>query len=395
MYKSTYLAVRIHTGEEALRIQPEGNADTLLWLIDVYDIGENEQCAAAVKKLIMNKYHELHERVPGILPRWTKGMMAWVTYLNALTPCYEYDEDWVRENHFMIEKEPENWSVETMLTALDAIAIRWKHAYTLDVAKLQQYLHCIWSCAKKWTMHLHPHVDRGLHEKDMMKIHPQTVLACMSRFFWFNKTMTLYHKYERIEKSVPCNPFFKHELRHFVLRKFRDQLLSSLWDHLSNYGDLEIASHDQLGERMSTYSVLYKRHPVCLLQRAQKSILYDEPAVVREKFQNVTDIKLIQMYFQNNFKVDFIKYFICFERNHCKHEQAVRESAVPILLESFRKYSVVYKGRAYGFGTIAEVFPVWLTFAEKPHGLDLTDLKDKFFGESAVSAQGSIYELSV
>ena len=84
MYKSTYLAVRIHTEEEAMRIEPEGNADTLLWLIDVYDLGQSETCAKAVKKLILSKYHELYEQVPGILQRWTKGMMAWVTYLNCL-----------------------------------------------------------------------------------------------------------------------------------------------------------------------------------------------------------------------------------------------------------------------------------------------------------------------
>lgn len=395
MYKSTYLAVRIHTEDEALNFQPEGNADIMLWLIDVYDIGQSEKCAKAVRNLILDKYHELHETVPGLLPRWTKGMMAWVTYLNALVPCYDYDEQWVIDNHFMIEKNPENWSVETMLTALDAIALRWKSAYTLNVPKLQKYLHCIWSCAKKWTMHLHPQVDRGLYEKDMMKIHPQSVLACMSRFFWFNKTLHLHHTYVRQDMSVPSNPFFETELRHFVLRKFRDQLLDSLWDHVTNYGDHEIATHDQLGERMSTYSVLYKRHPVCLLQRAQHSILYDDPNVVRGKFQNVTDLKLIQMYFQNNFKVDFLKFFVCFERNHCKHEEAVRESTVPLLVESFRKYSVVHKGEAYGFGTVEEVFPIWLKFAEKPYGIDLTDLRQKFFSSSSASAQSTIYELSV
>ena len=116
MYKSTYLAVRIHTEDEALRIQPDGDTDTFLWLIDVYDLGQSAKCAKAVGRLILDKYHKLHERVPGMLPRWTKGMMAWTTYLNALVPCYEYDEEWVVRNHFMIERNPEsfvpfiNWS---------------------------------------------------------------------------------------------------------------------------------------------------------------------------------------------------------------------------------------------------------------------------------------------
>lgn len=395
MYKSTYLAVRIHTEDEALRIQPEGDTDTFLWLIDVYDLGQSAKCAKAVARLILDKYHKLHERVPGMLPRWTKGMMAWTTYLNALVPCYEYDEEWVVRNHFMIDRDPASWSVETMMTALDALAIRWNSAYALDRDKLQQYLHCIWSCAKKWTMHLHEKVEPGLHEGDMMKVHPKVVLACLSRFFWFNKTLDMYASYDREQMAVPCNPFFDHELRHFVLRKFRDQLLDSLWDHLSYPGDLEIAAHDQLGDKMSTYSALYKRHPVCLLQRAQKNMLYDEPKEVRRKFQNVTDIKIVQAYFQNNFKMDFAKFFMCYERNHCKHEEAVRESSVPLVVESFRRYSVVHEGKAYGFGTFAEAFPIWLKFAQKPYRIDLTDLKHAFFGEVAASAQSTIYELDV
>ena len=110
MYKSTYLSVRIHTEDEAVDIQPDGDADTFLWLIDVYDLGESAKCAQGVKKLILSKYFELHERVPGMLPRWTKGMMAWITYLNALVPCYTYDESWVIANNLMIAKHPEEWS---------------------------------------------------------------------------------------------------------------------------------------------------------------------------------------------------------------------------------------------------------------------------------------------
>ena len=56
---------------------------------------------------------------------------------------------------------------------------------------------------------------------------------------------------------------------------------------------------------------------------------------------------------------------------------------------------MVHNGKAYGFGTFADVFPVWLKFANKPYRMDLADLKDKFFGESVASAQSTIYELDV
>lgn len=396
MYKSTYLSVRIHTEDEALDIQPDGDADTLLWLIDVYDLGQSEKCANGVKKLILAKYFELHERVPGMLPRWTKGMMAWVTFLNAMVPSYTYDEQWVIENNLMVAKNPENWSVEDMLTTLDAIAMRWKNAHALNRFKLEQYLHCIWSCAKKWTMHLHEDLANGLKEGDMFKIQPKQVMACFARFFWFHKTLEMHDAYDRQPYEVePCENFFQHELRHFVLRKFRDQLLTDTWESIPFYGDKEIAEHDQLGDTISTYSSLYKRHPVCLLQRVQQRVLYDEPADVRKHYQNVTDTKIIQTYFQNNFKVNFKKFFMCTEANHPKHMEAVKSSVVPIIVESFKQYTVVVNGKAYGNGTVAEVFPIWVSLAEKPHGLDISELKQALCRKKTKRRLGTIYELSV
>jgi len=396
MYKSTYLSVRIHTPEEALDITPDTNVDILLWLIDVYDLGQNAVSAQAVQKLIMKHYHTLNERVPGLLPRWTKGMMAWVTFLNALEPSYEFDKDWVVENNMLISPEsPELWSIDDLLTTLDAIAMRWKNAYTLTRVKLQQYLHCLWSVAKRFTMHLHPHIQNGLKEGSLMKIHPKQIMACFSRFYWFNKTLDLYDLYDREEKTVECNPFFKHELRHFILRKFRDELLTDVWNTVPFYGDVEIAGHESLGEGLSTYSCIYKRHPVCILQKIQQRVLYDKPEDVQKVHSTAVNLKIIQTYFANNHKIDFLKFFVCYERNHSKHWQAVKESTVPVIVQSFGKFSVVSNGKAYCHGKIEAVFPVWVQLAEKPHGLDLTELKNKLFGESSSSSSSTIYELEI
>lgn len=395
MYQSTYLAVRVHTEDEALSIEPDNVVDTMLWLIDVYDLGQSSKCAQAVQNLIIKQYHKLHERVPGMLPRWTKGMMAWVTYLHALVPNYHHDEEWVIQNNFMIKKNPEKWSVTDMLTTLDAIAMRWKTAHTLDRTKLLQYLHCIWSCAKKYTMHLHPHIEQGLQEGNLMKIHPKQIMACFSRFYWFNKTLQMFDLYKRKDIEKKANDFFQHELRHFILRKFRDELLTDVWNTVPFYGDREIAGHDSLGENISTYSAIYKRHPVCLLQRVQQRVLYEDPKEVRRQHKNAVDLKIIQTYFQNNHKINFKKFFFCSEINHPKHTRAVKESVVPIIVESFGKYSVVHEGEAYCHGDIEEVFPVWVHFAEKPHGLNISDLKHKLFAQQTTPVQGTIYELSV
>jgi len=60
-----------------MAVEPVETVDRLLWLIDVYDIKTG--CASAVHQLLMSTYHSEQERVPGILPRWTKTMMTWVT----------------------------------------------------------------------------------------------------------------------------------------------------------------------------------------------------------------------------------------------------------------------------------------------------------------------------
>ena len=59
------------------------------------------------------------------------------------------------------------------------------------------------------------------------------------------------------------------------------------------------------------------------------------------------------------------------------------------------KFSVINNGKAYCHGKIEDVFPVWVQLAEKPHGLDLTELKHKLFTEASASAQSTIYELEI
>ena len=127
----------------------------------------------------------------------------------------------------------------------------------------------------------------------------------------------------------------------------------------------------------------------------QQQVLYDNPEEVQKSHGAAVNLKIIQTYFMNNHKIDFKKFFFCSEKNHTKHWQAVKDSIVPVIVESFDKFSVVSNGKAYCHGKIEDVFPVWVTLAEKPHGLDLTELKNKLFGQSSAAAQGSIYELSI
>ena len=64
---------------------------------------------------------------------------------------------------------------------------------------------------------------------------------------------------------------------------------------------------------------------------------------------------------------------------------------------AYVEFLLSYFGKqlAYCHGTVAEVFPVWVHFATKPHGLNIDDLRKRLLEESKTSAQGTIYELSV
>ena len=124
-------------------------------------------------------------------------------------------------------------------------------------------------------------------------------------------------------------------------------------------------------------------------------MLYAEPEEVQKAHSTAVNLKIIQTYFANNHKIDFLKFFVCYERNHAKHWEAVLESTVPVIVQSFGKFSVISSGKAYCHGPIEAVFPVWVQLAEKPHGLDLSELKNKLFGKSSASASSTIYELEI
>ena len=93
--------------------------------------------------------------------------------------------------------------------------------------------------------------------------------------------------------------------------------------------------------------------------------------------------------------MDFVRYFVCFERTHPKHAAAVRASGVPVLVESFGKWSVVCGGEAHGYGPIADVFGLWVDLAVEPHGLDLSDLRHKLNMHAKPTSDNSIYEMPV
>ena len=378
MYKSEYLTVRVVDAADAKEYQPEETVDKMLWLLDVYDLKEG--CFEGAHTFFMLNYHSLYERIPGCMPRWCKTMLAWVVLLQHMTPCFDYDREWAIE-HMIFVEDPNTMGVQGLLTALDALAMQWKRSREWDSNKLDPYLKALWSCARKWTLFMHETMDRGEQQGELWKMKPGDIIACMSRYYWFHQTRDQLSWFERAHVSP--QPHFWDEwiargTRHLVVRKFRSELATMVWDDRLLYGDMEIASHTQIGERMSAYAALYKRHPVCLMQAYQQIVSYGDLDAL-QRFKDVLHMKMIRTYFQNNYQIDFVKYFVCAERDMWKHRDALIGSMVPVIVQQFESFALLYDGKIIAEGDLSVVFPAWVRVAEKPHGIVLTSLREQLF----------------
>lgn len=380
MYKSTYLTVRVHNAAEALIVKPSETVDHMLWLIDVYDIKSG--CASAVHNLLMSTYHAEQERVPGILPRWTKTMFTWVTLLHCLEKTEDSDEalEWAKKNNLLTTES--KWSVDDVLTMLDAIAMRWNEITPCD--ELKTFLNMIWTSCKKWTMNKH-RVSVGEHmEKsgDWYTLKPVSIMSMLARYYWFNQTLAQLEWFPSGKCAMPrayFHNFINKEKRHLKISKFREELSAAVWKRILYWGDKEIATHDQLGDYLSGYSCLYKRRPICLMQKYQRILSYGTYKEICAHFSDILWLQLIRSHFINNYQMDFIKFFVCWEVDQHKHRSALNGIQVPIILERFGSYTVLLDGKVYGHGPISEIFPLWTHLANNPNGCQIEMLKRAMF----------------
>lgn len=390
MYQSTYLTVRVNTVAEAVMVTPTETVDRLLWLIDVHDIGEG--CAPAVHNVLMDTYHDEQERVPGILPRWTRTMLAWVTLLHCRTPFQTLDNThlsaikWGLQHHLLFNTDYAEWTVEDVLDTLDCIAMRWKQLSITN--ELKTLLQMVWNKCRYWTVHQTKHPSQALErvrDSEWYVVKPVSIMAMLSRYYWFNQTMDQLEWFPHHQKQPPphfFSRFIAKEKRHLKIQRFRDALAKEVWERTLFYGDREIAIHDQLGDTVSAYTCLYKRHPICLMQTLQKKIAYGTYDDICACCSDILWLQMIRVHFVNNYRMDFVKFFVCWEIDQHRHHQFLKTSLVPIILERFGKFTVLYNGHTYGNDSIQEIFPLWVHYANKPHGLNLDQLRKGIFAET-------------
>ena len=392
--------MRVHTAEEAAEVRPDETVDTLLWLVDIWDVRIG--CESAVHEQLMQKYHAEQERVPGILPRWTKTMLIWVTLLHCRDPVTlsENSLTWAKSQNLLVSTAaPHSWSIDELLLALDVLAQRWQ--LMVDCVELRSYMAVLWDLARHWTLHRfhkgkwNSSALEPVRDTEWQTIVPKAIMSMLSRYYWFNQTLqqlTWFPQTPYPATSHFFDRFMHQQKRHLKIRKFRDKLSTAVWQSLLLYGDSEIATHDQLGDNLSAYSCLYKRHPICLMQQYQRLLAYGTYEEICEQFADTLWLQMIQAHFVNNYQLDFLKFFVCMEHKQHLHKDALHSMTVPILLQQFGKYTVLHEGATHGIGSVRDVFPTWVALAAtgKPHGIDLTHLSEQLFSEKVLHAAGVI-----
>lgn len=383
-YKSIY---RVHNIEEAVEFDiGKGRTDMLLYFIDLYDVLLSIKSGTVDKpslqqilelrmkctEYLLEHYHELYKPIPGVLLGWTSSLLLFVIILHLIHLQYEgtdiflsdKNKAYIKEHRLRIYTfpEPEEWCLATFVSLMDVIAFRWKKLTPDD--QLKEILEVCWRLAGRFMLQMHSKIVLNVEsfvetiksKPDHARLSEKAMIMCMSRFYWFTSTLNYVRRWRKAPNvfapsvdSTTWAKFIVNEKRHFVTRRFRDGILNVLFDKIILYGDKEIASHNQLGEDVSSMTCLYQRAPAGQLNKLQKSITYDdyEDIIKNAPIKPWVWLVMINQHFQNTYNVKFLSFFFISEEKMHKHLKAVERSTVPLIFYRFNGFDCFFEGRIY------------------------------------------------
>ena len=403
MLKTPYRSIyRVHSIVEALQFDiGKGKTDMLLYFVDVYDVllsvkngsldkpSLNQILELRMKctEYLLEHYHELYKPIPGVLLGWTTSLLLFIIILHLVHLQYEgtsmylteTNKDYIKTHRLRIYTfpEPDEWCLATYITFMDVLAFRWKEL--TPSSQLDEILELCWRLASRFILQMHSKIVLNVEsfiesiksKPDHARLSEKAMIMCMSRFYWFTSTFNYMRRWRKASSvfapaidSTNWATFIVNEKRHFVTRRFRDGILTTLFDKIILYGDKEIASHNQLGEDVSSMTCLYQRAPAGQLNKLQKLITYDE----YEDIIKYTPIKqwihliMINQHFVNAFNVKFFAYFFISEEKMYKHIKAIERSVVPIIFYRFNGFDCFFEGKIYQHPdgrTIEHSFILW------------------------------------
>lgn len=413
MFKTPYRTLyRIQTIDEALEFElKEDETDMYLYLIDMYDVllnaalGRTEIRDAKLKKqrrkvhdYLIKHFHRLYTPIPGRLYGWAHNMLIYVILLTMIEMEYksEYPKipDDVHEYcvkhklRMYQDRDTKTWKMHTWLDMLDVMSFRWKTL--LPSQTLAKLLEIMWRVSAKMTIFMHGSETLNMESytepiimddkvSNYVRSNVLSVIAGLSRYYWFHQTIYQYTRWKDADVSSLNLPnvsdtnweqWIEVEKKHIFTRRFRDGVADFMWNIIINYGDHAIGSHDQLGDEVSNYAVLYMRFPAGLPTGLNRILTYKEyeDMVESDSIREILHAKMINAHFRSHYDIDFMKVFTVWEPDMHKHIKAIERSMVPLIIHRFWRYHVFYRGKVYKHPegeTFKHAFITWLSLLRK------------------------------
>ena len=413
MFKTAYKTIyRIQTIDEALEFQlKDDETDMYLYLIDIYDVLLNaalghddipdDKLIKQRNKMhayLMKHFHRLYVPIPGRLYGWAHNMLIYIIIMTMVEMQYrsEYPEIPLDVHNFCVknrirmyqDRDTKTWKMSTWLDMLDVMSLRWRNIE--PCRELYELLEIIWRVSAKMTIFMHGEETLDMEDYvDVIVINDEAsnyfrsnelgVMAGLARYYWFQQTLIQYTRWP--EEVIPVQnvddtnwlQWIEVEKKHIFTRRFRDGVADFMWNIIINYGDHAIGAHDQLGDEVSNYAILYMRWPAGLPTSLSRICTYKEyeDMIASDSIREILYARMVHAHFRSNYDVDFLKVFTVWEADMNRHMTGIERSPVPLILIRFWKYDVYFRGKIYKHPegrTFKHAFIVWLTILKTKCG---------------------------
>ena len=176
---------------------------------------------------------------------------------------------------------------------------------------------------------------------------------------------------------------FLRPLKNFILqnclREGEDQ------KYMRDHGSKSASAKDILREFRPVNYIAYRED--CQFDVAAIADILDSKTVSMMEYKELTRLYLINLIFYttDGCRFDWMKYYVCFERDFDTCYNRIKASDQPLLLQSFNEWYLYYEGKAWHVGDIATAFIGWIQFIRDKHNrklhhsVDISPIIDQLF----------------
>lgn len=176
---------------------------------------------------------------------------------------------------------------------------------------------------------------------------------------------------------------FLRPLKSFVLRCCVRE--GEMEKYKSKFGSKSASVKDILREFRPVNYISY-REDTQFDVSSLRELLQPSSACMRE-YRQLTLLYLINLVFQTTegCRFDWMRFYVCFERDFNSVYDAIKSSDQPLVLQSFNSWYIYYQGRAWWAGDIASAFIGWMQLirdhldCKMHHSVNIAPLIDELF----------------